>query len=100
MASIPLRAVCTGAVHADVWDANRARLSAEEVQDPVPMAKLHVASGEDVRIIAHLAKIGLTAPVEDHEVWQHRGPPLLSGLFGVENRGEEISEAGRGSGSG
>ena len=60
----------------------------EEVQEPEPTAKLHFAPGEDERIIAHVAKIGLFAPVEDHEVWQHRGRPLLSGRFGGRARRE------------
>ena len=93
VASIPLRAVCTGSVLEDIMDPERVRLPEQEVEEPLPRAKLHFADGEADRIVAHLARIGLVAPIEESMVWTHRGTKLRSGLFGVEKRGEQISDA-------
>ena len=93
VASIPLRAVCTGSVLEDIMDPERVRLPEQEVEEPLPRAKLHFADGEAERIVAHLARIGLVAPIEESMVWTHRGTKLRSGLFGVEKRGEQISDA-------
>ena len=74
-------------------EPERVRLPEQEVEDPLPRAKLHFADGESERIVAHLARIGLVVPIEESLVWTHRGTKLRSGLFGVEKRGEQISDA-------
>ena len=69
------------------------RLPPEEVPMPLPKAVLSFAEGEDARIVAHLASIGLLEVIEDSIVWEHAGTLVLSGFFGVEKRGETVSEA-------
>ena len=54
VASIPLRAACTGSVLKDVLDPERVRLPEQEVEEPLPRARLHFVDGEAQRIVAHL----------------------------------------------
>ena len=90
-ASIRLEDVCTGAVLAAIQDPSLARLPAHEVPLPLPRASLGFAEGEDTRIVQHLASIGLLEFIDESLVWEHQGSRLLSGLFGVEKRGEIVS---------
>ena len=90
-ASIPPTEVVEEGVAAALLDPSLARLPPDDVDGPLPRARLHVCPGELTRLLNALVERGLAEPVEDSTVWTHEGREALAGLFGVEKKGETLS---------
>ena len=84
---------CTGSGLEYSMGKRRVRLPVQEVEVPLPCAKLDSANKAAVCVTTHLALIGLTAPIEESLVWAHRGTSLRSVWWKVERRGEQTSDA-------
>ena len=74
-------------------DSSVVRLSDHEVAEVVADGEIHVEPGELEKLIRMLAARGLVESIEARAVLKFKGKIVTSGLFGVEKRGEFVSES-------
>ncbi|CAK0881107.1 unnamed protein product, partial [Prorocentrum cordatum] len=95
-AQVELADLLSGPAREVLLDPSILRLPEDEVQEPLPKARVLVESkAEYYKIVEALCKLGVMEAEVPEETWTHRGVPVRNGLFGVHKSWKQVGNRQR-----